>query len=233
MTKKLILTAVAVVSAFVTASILTRLLPSGSPFIDWLPGLFFGLAFAVVNLKSRAIAISFMLLSGIAYWAAVMAASHSVMFGGVSSPDSPLVLFIRSVFDTITPGGVGGIVGAAILAASLKFINKTRLASYDLLTVLVGGIAGIAFFKFINLTLISGFLIDAAAYLIWQLPVAFTLVLGLPRHGIEEPPVRPSPTMEVIGKFLQSPIFIILGTIVNLIALYDFFTRFNNVPPTQ
>jgi hypothetical protein len=129
----------------------------------------------------------------------------------------PLVLFIRSVFDTITPGGVGGIVGAA----------------YDLLTVLVGGIAGIAFFKFINRTLISGFLIDAAAYLVWQLPVAFTLVLSLPRHGIEEPSVAASPTMEVIGKFLQGPIFITLGTIVNLIALYDFFTRLNNVSPPQ
>jgi|GEM_PF-5210693 len=233
MTKKLILTAAAVVGAFVAASILTRLLPSDSPLVDWLPGLFFGFAFAVVNLKSRAIAISFILLSGIAYWTAVVAVAHSVTFGSVSSPDPPLVLFIRSVFDTITPGGVGGIVGAAILAASLKFLNKNRLAAYDLLTVLVGGIAGIAFFKFISRTLISGFLIDAAAYLIWQLPVAFTLVLSLPRHGIEEPPLPASPTMEVISKFLQSPIFIILGTIVNLIALYDFFTRFTNVPPTQ
>jgi putative flippase GtrA len=222
MTKRLILTGVLVVANLAVLYVLFLLLPSESPFLEWAPGVLFGLAFASTNMKSRSEVISFTLLSGIAYWLAVEVAKGAASFGfdysSSSTPTPWLVEFLQSIIDVVTPCGVGGVIGAAILTVSLKFLTNKRLSGYDLLIVLVGGVTGFAFWK-----VTSGYSFPWPGYLIWQLPVALALAFRLTGDDGAGNQASHSASLERISRFLQTPIFVIIGLIVNLIALYEFF----------
>lgn len=219
-TKRLILTSALVLANLAILHVLDLVL-SWSSFLDWAPGVLFGLAFAVSNLKSRSEVISFTLLSGIAYWLAVEVAAKSAAFGFHVSSTARLWLveFLESIVDVVTPFGVGGVTGAAILMVSLKFLTKKRLSGYDLLILLVGGVAGFAFGK-----VIMGYNFPSwTVYLIWQLPVALALAISLPGDSEVGDHSSPSALMDRISRFLQTPIFVIIGVILNLIALFEFF----------
>jgi putative flippase GtrA len=219
-TKRLLLTGLLVVANIAILYVLSLFLSSESPLLEWAPGVLFGLAFASTNLKSRSEVISFTLLSGIAYWLAVEvakgAASYGFDYSSSSTPTPWLVQFLKDIVDVVTPFGVGGVVGAAILTVSLKFLTNRRLSGYDLLIVLIGGLAGFAFWQ-----IITGYSFPWP-YLIWQLPVALALVISLPGDSGASDQASRSASLDRISRFLQTPIFVIIGVIVNLIALYEF-----------
>jgi hypothetical protein len=59
-------------------------------------------------------------------------------------------------------------------------------------------------------------------YLIWQLPIGLALAISLPGDNGAGEQAGHSASLDRISRFLQTPVFVILGLFVNLIALYEF-----------
>jgi putative flippase GtrA len=148
---------------------------------------------------------------------AVWSAGYGFEYSFTSTPQPRLLEFLKQTIHVATPCGIGGVIGAAILMVSLKFLTKKQSSGYDVLIVLVGGLTGFVFGK-----VITGSSFLWPGYLIWQLPVALALAISLPSDSGAGTQASHSALLDRISRFLQTPIFVIIGLIVNLIALYEF-----------
>jgi hypothetical protein len=159
-----------------------------SEWIFWIPGIIFGILFAIVNFRRRFQMGLYAALSGVIYIAAVR------------------IFFLASGNDLehyLIGGFLAGALGALALALATKLTNKTSLTLLnELLSTIIGGITGIAFVRLFIYALGEPFssnnnlswVLLPVAFAIWQVPIGWLLTTSIqPNSNLSDQPSTSAP----------------------------------------
>jgi hypothetical protein len=139
--------------------------------IFWLPGVSFGILYAMANFHRKLQIILYTLLASVIYIGAVQ-------------------IFFRTAgneFETSWLGGfLAGAFGAFMLSLFTKFMSKTALDFVDeARSTVVGAVTGIAFVQLVIFSYTPfrndeniGRLLIPVAFAIWQIPIAWFLTIS-------------------------------------------------------
>ena len=146
--------------------------------INWVPGILFGIAFALGNSFNKFGIVAFSLVSGIIYY---IAGLIFALFGIQLNFDEKLS-WIVAVFAT---GSVfAGVFGATSLLFLVKYLSKAQIVfGIEIRMAGVGALAGIIFF-FCGLLGLLAFPFWLLAFAIWQVFIGFYLTTFLQKGSI-------------------------------------------------
>ncbi len=143
--------------------------------INWLPGLLFGLVFAIANLTQKSGVVVFTLVSGVIYYLAglIFALFMSATDYHWTSVAIALLLILGSI--------ISGFFGAFTLVLIGKYLARIPFVFWkDIVTAAIGAFAGILFFgSFMLGIFIYPIALWSLGFLIWQVWVGLSLTSAL------------------------------------------------------
>jgi hypothetical protein len=181
---------------------------------DWFPGVIFGLLFGIVNLRTGQLVISYSVLSGLIYFAAVQIAIRLIR--------DYLFDVLVDGLSCVIAGFIAGSFGALNLALILKLFSAIRLDfTGELMTTAIGGIAGVIFLLYflkVNEDALFASLIGyCSIFIVWQVPVGLSLSYSI-NYG-QAIINGPEGFAEGLNAFLLSPIIPLIGLIVSVLGI--------------
>ena len=159
-------------------SIISAIVCGSTPgeLIFWIPGLIFGVLFAIVNIRGGLRFIIYAIASGAIYIGAVQ-----IFFRTIGTIDEEI---------SINGGFLAGLFGAVLLALATKVIGSAPIKFVDEgLTALLGAILGVIFIQIVftdfdvfgdGVTLLKHLIL---AFVVWQVPISWLLTYNLQRRS--------------------------------------------------